>query len=204
VAGGIAGAIGGAMMAGIFKALARDRGPVPITRHTGFLDFTLGGGSISGLPDHDGGQGVVSIRTRVGYRSPPITEDLGGLALELAFVTGFRGGANVDGEEAEAGDEESTGFGLTSLGGELRLVFRARSVFQPYLLAGCSYVGLSMARDRDGLGLQAGGGFQYWFHRHFAVEVGLIYEMGHFRQVYTALETQLHGITAGLGFKIYF
>jgi hypothetical protein len=193
------------MMAGIFKALARDRGPVPITRHTGFLDFALGGGSVSGLPDLDGGQGFISIRSRVGYRSPPVTEDLGGLALELAFVAGFRGGVNVDEEQAEGEDEEgSAGFSLASLGGELRLVLRARSVFQPYLLVGCSYAGLSMARDRDGLGLQAGGGFLYWFHRHFALDLGVIYDMGYFRQVYTALETCLHGFTAGLGIKIYF
>lgn len=193
------------MMAAIFKALARDRGPVPITRHTGFLDFALGGGSLEGLPDHDGGQGFISIRTRVGYRSPPVTEDLGGLALELALVAGFRGGVNVDEEEAqEGGEESSTGFGLTSFGGELRLILRARSVFQPYLLAGCSYAGLSMARDRDGLGLQAGGGFQYWFHRHFAIDLGLTYELSYFRQVYTALETRLHGLTAGFGIKIYF
>lgn len=185
------GAIGVAMLAGAVEALLTAGGPGPRTRHTAFFDIGGGYGGTWGLPGTIDVKDSGAFRFKAGYRTRPLG-DGGGMALELALSTGFRG--------LGTGDNDKGGFGLSTVGGELRLYGRAREALQPYLQGGCLYYSLDDGRERDGVGVQGGGGVQIWAHRNLAVDINLVYDAVFFKRV----EATPQGLTSTLGLKLYF
>ena len=186
----IAGAVLGAMVGGVLRAVMRQK-KGPLERHTGFLDVGGGYGAVWGVPGTQDREDAGLFRFKLGYRSRPMGQG-DGAALELAFATGFR--------NRSARSEADAGTTLTVVGGELRLYGRARRVVQPYLQGGCAYYGLYTSRQREGFGLQAGGGVQVWAARHLALDLNVVYDAVFLPRVQPAVQ----GLSSSLGIRVYF
>jgi hypothetical protein len=113
------------------------------------------------------------------------------MAVEAAFVVGTRG--------LLSGPADEGGYGLTRIGGELRLHGRARHRAQPYLQGGCAYYAFEGSGKQGGVGLQAGGGLQLWLARNFALDLSVVYDAAFFRE-----QPRLQGLSGTSSIKIYF
>ena len=189
VAAAILGGIGAAMVGGALRALLGAKGPGPRTRHTFFLELGGGYGGLW-LPDRLEVERGGVVLTKLGFRTRPLGHG-DGMALEAAFVVGGRG--------LLSGPAEEGGYGLTRVGGELRLHGRARHRAQPYLLGGCGYYTLEQEGEQGGVGLQAGGGLQLWLARNLALDLSAVYDVAFFPR-----QPELQGLSGTSSFKIYF